>query len=176
MTGLRVIGLCGEIASGKSEVARILDEDHGFVRVKMTDPINAMLRGLGLGDYELEGAGKEKPCALLCGATPRHAQQTLGTEWGRDLIAPGLWLHHWTRTACDVLDHGGNVVCENIRFPDECDAIRALGGEIWHVDRPGIEGPQSAHISEHHRDFRDSADWLISNDGSLDDLRAQVQF
>ena len=107
----RVIGLCGEIGSGKSVIAQILSEDHGFVRLKMTDPLNAMLRALGLNDYDLEGDGKEKPCAVLVGATPRHAQQTLGTEWGRNLIAPNIWTMHWSRAATDVLDHGGRVVC-----------------------------------------------------------------
>lgn len=172
---MKVIGLCGEIGSGKSEVARILNEDHGFVRVKMTDPLNAMLAALGIAADELNGPDRDKPHPLLCGKSIRHAQQTLGTEWGRDLIDSDFWVFHWSEIVIDVLNHGGSVVCENIRFPNEVRMIRSLAGELWRVERKGIEGPQSDHVSEQYRDFRDAADLVVANDGTLDELRALVR-
>ena len=170
----KVIGLCGELGSGKSEAARILNEDHGFIRVKMTDPLNQMLKALGIAACDLDGPGREKPHPLLCGKSVRHAQQTLGTEWGRELINPYFWTFHWSRTVCDVRDLGGNVVCENIRFPSEVETLTAVGGELWEVRRPGLDGPQHAHVSEHHREFRAVAARIIHNNGTLESLRENV--
>ncbi len=170
----KVIGLCGELGSGKSEVARILNEDHGFVRVKMTDPLNAMLMALGIDASELDGPSREEPHPLLCGKSVRHAQQTLGTEWGRDLISQYLWTFLWSRNVCDVLEVGGDVVCENIRFPSEMETLTAVGGELWEVCRPGLDGPQHAHVSEQHREFRADAARIIHNNGTLESLRENV--
>ncbi len=44
---------------------------------------------------KIEGSLKAKPCSLLAGKTPRHAMQTLGTEWGRNCIGDGFWINLW---------------------------------------------------------------------------------
>ena len=38
----------------------------------------------------IDGDLKEAPTPLFEGRTPRHAMQTLGTEWGRDRIGRDL--------------------------------------------------------------------------------------
>lgn len=168
---MKIIALTGLAGCGKSTVASVLAE-YGFGRVRFADPLKTMLRALGLGDAEIEGPLKERPCHLLAGRTPRHAMQTLGTEWGRSCIGPDFWVGLWQRTACAVLDHGGRVAAEDCRFPNEAAAARALGGEVWLVLRPGLA--VGGHASEQAgQDI--VPDRIIRNDGTLADLRRAVE-
>ena len=97
-----LIALTGLAGSGKTTAADYLVKAHGFACISFAGPIKSMLRTLGLTALEdieevFEGEGKEKPNRLLCGKSPRFAMQTLGTEWGRDLIGPDLWVNAWNR-------------------------------------------------------------------------------
>ena len=85
-----LLGIHGKAGSGKSTAAQVLI-DGGFKRVKFADPLKNMLRAIGLTDQHIEGDLKEVPCDMLLGQTPRHAMQTLGTEWGRGCIGGEFW-------------------------------------------------------------------------------------
>lgn len=145
----QIIALTGLAGSGKSTAADYLIERHGFVRVKFAGPLKAMLKGLGLSDDHIEGKLKELPSPLLAGRTPRYAMQTLGTEWGRDLMASGLWTGLWAATVGDVLDHGGRVVSDDCRFLNEGAAVAAAGGVVVRIACPwaGL-ATGGAHASE----------------------------
>ena len=166
----RLIALTGYAGSGKSTVAKHLVEKHGFTLVKFAGPLKNMMRALGLGDREIEGDLKEQPHPLLCGETPRHAMQTLGTEWGRNCIGQEFWIRAALENAHAVLDQGGRVVIDDCRFNNEADAVRALGGEIIQIRRPCV-APVSAHPSE---SLGVPPSHIFLNDGSEDDLRALV--
>lgn len=142
-----IIGLSGLAGSGKSTAAHHLIHRHGFARVRFAGPLKSMMAALGLTQEQIEGSEKEKPCALLAGKTPRYAMQTIGTEWGRDLIAPDLWIRAW-QAAVDALPPGQPVVCDDVRFPNEADAIRAAGGFLVRVERPGAGAGAAGHSSE----------------------------
>ncbi|MBP2232561.1 hypothetical protein J2847_005890 [Azospirillum agricola] len=159
-----VLGLSGLAGSGKSTVANRLVERWGFRREKFSGPLKDMMRGLGLTEREIEGDRKEQPCDLLCGATPRWAMQALGTEWGRVQIHPDLWVSAWAKRAGQ-----GLVVADDVRFVNECSAVRALGGFVIRVERPGIVS--GVHLSEQEMS-RIGPDCTFQNDGSIADLIA----
>lgn len=165
-----IIGLTGYAGSGKSTAAKILVERHGFTLVKFAGPLKQMMRCLGLGDREIEGDLKETPHAVLCGKTPRHAMQTIGTEWGRNLIGPDLWVNVAMEAAWKVLDQGGRVVIDDCRFQNEAAAVRTEGGIIVEVMRPGV-GPQSGHASENQIP---DPDRLLVNGGTVEDMALRV--
>ena len=133
-----LIGLMGSMGAGKSTAAKHLVAKHDFLRLRMAGPLKAMLAVLGLSEDEVDGPLKMEPCALLCGRTPRHAQQTIGTEWGRDMIGADLWVN---ATARQVRASSQPVVIDDVRLPNEVAMIRALGGEVWLVRRPDSEPP-----------------------------------
>lgn len=169
-----VIGLNGLRGSGKSTVADHLITTHGFVRVKFAAGLKDMLRAIGLNDRHLEGDLKEVPCEVLCGKTPRWAMQSLGTEWGRDLIGHNLWQHigiervkaHWA-------EGRHHVVIDDARYPNECLAIRALGGVIWRVLRHPAPAGVDLHRSEAEQSLIEY-DALLHNNAGLRDLCAKV--
>lgn len=157
-----IIGLNGAADSGKSTIASYLAHAHGFTRIRFAGRLKAMMRALGCTDAEIEGNRKELPCALLGGRTPRHAMQTLGTEWGRNLIAPDLWTSAWR---AEVERTAGPIVVDDLRFPNERAVTAALGGKIIQVLRPNTS--KSEHISEQHKI---APDYIIHNEGSVADL------
>jgi hypothetical protein len=164
-----VIAFTGLAGAGKTTAATHLIDRHGFRRVRFAGPLKAMMAALGLTAAEIDGDRKEFPCELLGGKTPRWAMQTIGTEWGRDLIAQDLWIRAWQH-AVSQLPAGVNVVVDDCRFPNEADAVRAAGGWMVRIERPGA-GTASAHQSEQHAL---SADCTLENDASMKALCDQV--
>jgi hypothetical protein len=103
---------------------------------------------------------KEKPSPYLGGQTPRHAMQTLGTEWGRELIHPDLWTNVWKNKVQTGLDQ---VVTEDLRHKNEAEAVRSLGGKVIRIMRPGTT--LGLHSSEREYE-RISVDHIVFNDST----------
>lgn len=163
---LRVIGLTGLAGSGKSTVAQHLMRVHGSRLVKFAAPLKDMMRALGLTEAEIEGDRKELPSDILCGATPRWAMQSIGTDWGRKMIHPDLWVSAWKSRAAT-----GLVVADDCRFANEFSAVREMGGAVIRVERPGLS--TGTHASEQEMCAL-VPDAVIINDGSVDELLASV--
>src|SRR5438552_1596949 len=123
-----------------------------------------MMFALGLSNAEIEGHLKEKPSELLCGKTPRWAMQSIGTEWGRNLIGGEIWVNAWKR----AIEGYPLVVVDDVRFPNEAQAIKDAGGLLLRVIRPDQDnGGNLVHASE-VQDFVVHA--TVYNRGSLSDL------
>lgn len=169
-----LIALTGPAGCGKSTAASHIP---GAQRVRFAGPLKAMLRAYyraaGLDgqaiDRRIEGDLKERPDPALGGVTPRHAMQTLGTEWGRACMGESFWVETMIRRLHILLECRRPVVIEDCRFENEAAAVRALGGVVIAIDRPGC-GPQSAHASESGV----IPDARVTNDGSPDDLVAAI--
>lgn len=164
-----VVAFTGLAGSGKSTATRYLVDELGYTLVKFAGPLKDMMRAIGLTEDDIEGDWKEKANGALMGKTPRHAMQTLGTEWGRKCIHEDFWIWLWRDRATQVLSDGGRVVTDDCRFPNEAKAIRKLGGDIFRlVGRGGIVGD---HVSE--RGCGDE-DLVIANDNGIDVLQVKV--
>jgi predicted kinase len=142
----RVIGLAGYAGAGKSTIAKQLCEQHGFTLIKFAGPLKDMLRAVGMTEAELEGDLKQTPSDLFCNHTPRHVMQSLGTEWGRKIIGADFWVNCWKRRVREALSLDASVVVDDVRFPNEIEAVKGFGAMIW-VQRPKF-GPLDGHASE----------------------------
>lgn len=181
-----LIGFVGYARSGKSTAATFLQDSHGFERARIAGPLKDMLRAVGLTDRELEGDRKEAPLDLLCGRTPREAMVTLGTEWGRRMIGGAFWANAWLRRVEELGDVP--IAVEDVRFPNEAEAVRALGGVIVRIENPQVRSRArwgllgrlllaagfrfSIHPFE--RTDRIRPDHVLWNDGLLEDLETRV--
>lgn len=163
----RVIALTGLAGAGKSTVAGML-ADYGYTLVKFAGPLKAMIAALGFTDWQIEN-DRESRYGALNGKTMRHAQQTLGTEWGRKCMGEDFWLELWLHEVHRV---GCRVVVDDCRFPNEAHAVRQLGGVIWSIEgRGGIAGN---HASE--SGIGSAPDRIIVNTGPITELRAAVSY
>jgi len=177
MTAPQIIGLMGYAGAGKSEIARILCDEYGFVSPHIGRPLKRMLGALldEIG-YDAETIARyvdgdlKRSVIPELGVTSTEAQQTLGTEWGRECVRPDLWLSLWLAKADRLVANGGRVVQESVRFANEAEALRARGAIIVEVQRPGV-GPHSDHPSER---LPAEPDLVIVNDGALLDLSRKV--
>lgn len=161
-----IIGFSGPAGAGKSTAANFLVKLHGFRLVKFAGPLKAMLRAIMPGDDMnewIEGALKGTVHPVL-GQTPRHAMQTLGTEWGRACMGSDFWVN----LARHEVAGGDDVVIDDVRFQNEYEMITGLGGKVIQI-RPKVM-THFRHISEVGCAF----DQVIYNDGSMSDLFEQV--
>jgi hypothetical protein len=146
---MKLVGFCGLMGSGKTFAADYLVEKYGYTKVKFAKPLKDMLRAMGLTEAHIEGDLKELPCDLLDGRTPRWAMQTLGTEWGRELISENLWGNLWEQEVRSLLSKGKRVVVDDCRFDNEAQRIQKMSGFLIRmVGSTGIEETSSGHPSE----------------------------
>ncbi|APT31945.1 hypothetical protein MCBMB27_02654 [Methylobacterium phyllosphaerae] len=176
-----IIALSGRAGCGKSTAAAYLVERHGFARVRFAGPLKAMLRAylaeIGLGpeaiEALIEGDRKEKPSPVLAGRSPRYAMQHLGTAWGRELMGPDFWTRAWEEAVERAFERGAlGVVAEDCRFENEAAAVRAVGGSVLRIERPGLPAIAGGHVSE--SGIKDA--YAVLNDGSPDTLFARLDF
>ncbi len=171
----RLIGLYSPTPEcGKTTASLIL----GGTRVSFADPLRAMIRIMmieaGIHPDRAERyltIAKEVPIFELSGRSARYLLRTLGTEWGRDLIDVGVW----TGIAMGKAERAhGLVVIDDLRFPQERDAIIRAQGEVWRIERPGHEA-KPEHLSD---GAMEGSEWgwdrVIVNDGTMEELGAQL--
>jgi len=169
-----IIGFCGPLGSGKTTAANYLIERYGFTRHRLAGPLKAMMRALGLSERHTDGDLKEVPCDLLGGKTPRFAMQVLGKEWGRDLVSPSLWTDAWKATMPE-----GDLVVEDVRFPNEPKLIRSAGedfGLLIRITREPWSPIEDKLERSHSSENQDLGpfDHEILNNGSIEALKAEI--
>lgn len=171
-----IIGFAGMIGAGKTAAAAMLPGV--YAHFQWADPLYRGLAAMLSIDESLlrDRTLKDQPLApqgyadLL--ASPRKLLETLGTDWGREMIHPDIWVM-MTMARVNRLGPGEEpvAIC-GTRFPNEVAAIRAAGGEVWWIVRPG-SAVGTVHSSGYAITHRD-CDAVIMNDGSIEDLRGKI--
>jgi hypothetical protein len=159
--------------SGKSTVATRLIQHHNFVSLPFAGTLKGMISVL-LEDFGIDDCclyTGDKSLVVYNGKTVRELLQTLGTEWGRNIVGKDLWADVW-RGKVKRLRYNHHIVCDDVRFENEAHMIMELGGIMLRVIRPAAAAA-STHASEGGLDnFPFAA--TIRNEGTVEDLRAKV--
>ena len=141
-----IIGICGLIGSGKGTVGDILVEQ-GFTKVSFADKLKDGVatifgydRAMLEGDTDESRNWREQPDDFWTqetgrNITPRIVLQEFGTECMRDGFDDSIWVSLLKK---QMLDSPGDYVVPDVRFRNEQDMIRELGGEIWRVQRGDV--------------------------------------
>lgn len=167
-----IIGLTGRARSGKSTAAEyLLRAGVGKYAYSFADPIKAMIKaGFGISlDHPWWAMRKEDPIADFGGFSPRALMQTLGTEWGRTLVHPDLWVSLANR---ELQKRGDGMVIADVRFANEAAWVRGMGGVILHIER-GNAPQVRPHASEAGVP-RLEGDLRIFNESTIASLQQQL--
>lgn len=169
--GFNVIGIAGPARSGKDTAASIIcSEFHGFYQYSLATPMKRMLAaGFGIDMSSPYWAERKEDIIPALGRSPRQLLQTLGTEWGRELVAKNVWLVTATK---EYIKFGPGMVISDVRFDNEAEWVRDLGGLLIHISRKDCP-LVNAHSSE--AGIRvDDHDLVLANDGTIEELKAQL--
>lgn len=103
--------------------------------------------------------------------TPRLFLQQIGTECGRNIIHPNVWVN---ATANAIKLYRGNCtfVIPDLRFPNEKHWIENQNGVTIRVRRDNL--PTMNHVSETALDNKPH-DYVVLNNGTLYDLYLKVK-
>lgn len=176
-----ILGLVGYIGSGKGTVADILVRHHHYRKFAFADALKDSIsvifgwdRHLLEGDTNASRAFRERidpwwSHKFGFEVTPRLIMQKMGTEACRNGIADNIWIAALEKR---IQDHK-NVVISDVRFSNEVDFIRSVGGTVIRVKRgedPSIEERKKMHSSE--TDWNNVfPDAIIENNGTIDQLK-----
>lgn len=167
----RLIGIMGLARVGKDTATAHLCDTYGMESYAFADPIKSMLTGV-FGDLFREG-DREAPIDWL-GKSPRQLMQTLGTEWGREIVHPDLWVlvadQMWKKY--QEIGWGAGVVLSDVRFRNEAEWVLAQGGLLISLSREGVAAV-ATHVSEQNIPF-DLANVSLENNGTVEELAAAV--
>ena len=169
------IAITGRARSGKDTAAETLI-DLGWQRVAFADGVRDMAYAI---DPTVAVGRLGVSCTNLTALVDAHGWdaakaipdvrrflQRLGTEGVRNHLGDTAWIDLAMRKATAA------SVFTDARFPNEADAIRAAGGIVVRVVRPGQPAVVD-HVSETAMDGYD-VDAEIVNDGTVADLGARV--
>lgn len=173
---VRVLGLSGWARSGKDSVAEFLEERCGYTKMSFAQPMKDALVTLNPMIDVLENrvnlktalGGMDWDYLKSVSTEIRPLLQRLGTEVGRQMFDEDFWVD----LALKQIPDGAKVVFADVRFPNEAEAVRKLGGQVWRIERDGF-GPANDHISEHALNKYDF-DQRIYNDKDLENLWDKV--
>lgn len=181
---MKLIGITGAAGAGKDTLASMLAdiwESRGprvAFKTKFATPIHYIVNYLygtfGEAPPPVDFETAKRTGVKMPGSerTVREAMQTLGTEWGRNIMGEDYWVNLWRErllASVDLVDRDNLLVLvSDVRFQNEVDVIHDMGGVVVRVVRDYDEGA-GGHASEQVDVL--SADHGIKNTGTLDDLR-----
>ena len=153
MAERRVIGLAGHIGVGKSMIANYLVRKHGFHECSFSTALKwEVLRNFRrtLHAY-VKLAHPTMPLNISVthmlfdqrDEVTRALLQEYGTEVRR-AQDPDYWVKLWRNSI--TVNYDRPIVAADVRFPNEAEAIRREGGQVWLVTRPERVGDY--HSSE----------------------------
>lgn len=176
MSNIRLIGLTGKMGSGKSTLLTVLEDlvkDNTQVRlVKFAQPIYDIQEAA----YDIVRRVYQRPENFI---KDRKFMQFIGTDWGRGLDKD-IWIKYWKDTINYFSENYPYqiLVADDLRFDNEAEEIKKLGGLIVKVDsnkaNQRIDTSLDTHSSENGVDLK-YIDCTIYNNGTVEELKALVK-
>jgi hypothetical protein len=180
----KVLGLAGPSGSGKDEVAdaaarfgyqkwKVADQ----IRVEFAEFLEFALRQAahieGLPDHFEDVVAAYKAAIWN---KPTSPEARVGLQWWGTDLRRADDPDYWTRDMAKILSTGEQFVVSDVRIPLERDIIRSIGGEVWWIDRPGLQTVGLVgHATENSLGPED-CDRVLKNDSTLEVLTQKVDF
>lgn len=187
-----IIGLCGIQGSGKDTVGSILINEHNFIKLSFAGTLKDTVAVLFSWPRDmLEGATEESRIwretidpfwAEKTGMndfTPRKALQYIGTDLLRDHLCKDIWSAIVENKINMLIKENPkiNIVITDCRFTNEFNMLKKFNQcQIIRIDRDTkTKLIQSQSHSSEIEWLNYSFDNIISNNGTIDDLKDQIK-
>jgi hypothetical protein len=196
-----LIGLSGKFGAGKTTIQRIL-EKKSYVRVNMADILKQTLSlhcniplHLLEGETEESRIFRESPVEEKWQQffqemeifskykkegkkiTWRIVMNVYGAELFRNMVHKNYWIQCTMQKIEHLLKKGENVVVGDVRYENEKDMIKQLGGKLWFVTRENSENNIVLSDPNHssNKTFTEEfIDEKIENNGTIEELELLV--
>ena len=201
-----LIGISGKMGSGKDTLSIVMNyiaddnapdsigrwtqdvDDFAYKNKKYSEKLKYMvcfLIGCSRSDLEDREFKEKELGEEWDGLTPRKLLQLLGTEAGRQIIHPNIWVNalfadHENNKSEWLSATNSKWIVTDVRFPNEANIIKEKGGIMIRINRPqyldnGLVIRKNEHLSETSLDEYDKFDYVIENDGTVQDLIDKVK-
>jgi hypothetical protein len=143
-----LIGLGGVSGSGKTTAGQYLEKRSGYKTIAFADSLKDIVAYLyGLDRKVLEGdapvrAERKKPLQQCPSRSMVDILQAMGTEVFRS-FDPDVWINHVRRKI-----NTDRVVITDMRYVNEIEFVKSLGGYAFEIVRPGHKSEAPVHASE----------------------------
>ena len=144
----KIIGIVGLAGSGKDTTGDFLVNNYdNWEKMSFANHLKDVVsllfgfdRKMLAGETPEDRAIREQPDKFWSEKmgkdfTPRFALQFLGTNLLRNQLHQNIWVDCLEKK---IMESDKNIVITDVRFPNEIDMIKSIGGEIWRVERPEL--------------------------------------
>lgn len=177
-TAYLLIGIRGLAHHGKDTVCQFIQDylsRSRCQRLSLADPLKQIVSILT--DIPIDDIDRNKKTQLpeYGMMTLRCLMQKVGTEALRGSLGEDVWVN-LLRRRMRSLPPGQVVVIPDVRFENEMRFIRSERGIMIGVHRPELQLDENiyGHVSEIGQLSLPECDYLLTNDGSPEDLRNRV--
>jgi len=172
-----IIGIVGTKNSGKSETAKYIAAIKGHTVKSIATPIKEILKIIGIPSKNLYGTNEDKNEVLPAfNTSARKLLQYTGTEFGRDALHKDVWIDILIKN----LDPNISYVIDDVRFQNEAEKIKAIGGILIGISRPwhswedqGVDN-HTSEICAYAEPFKSMIDHWVSNTGTKEELYSKL--
>ena len=185
---MTIIGLCGNKRAGKDSFAdHLISKYKTIQKYSFAGPLKKACQIMFcLSSEQIDGTLKET-VDKRWGLSPRQIFQTFGTDLIRNeypKLVPGskvekigssfwvyrfqIWYENWIKENPKKV-----LIITDIRFPDEFEVLKNMGGTIIKITRPSYSINDN-HISEKNISKIDG-DYHIINEGTLNEYQNKIE-
>lgn len=104
----------------------------------------------------------------------RPMLQWFGTEFRRTVNSDDYWIRRVADKIVKLPNDTSVCFITDVRFPNEAKFIKEIGGLVIHIKRD-LEDVNDLHKSEQSMDGYNGYDYVIENNGTIDELNAKVR-
>ena len=178
-----VIGITGRKYNGKDTIGKLFVDEFGFTQLAYADPLKDVCKNIfGFDNDQLYG-NKKEVVDDFWKVTPRKVLQFVGTNLFREQthqviphVGKDLWVQVMKKKILDGLKNNptAKFVVTDVRFQNEADLIKELGGIVIRVTRDSVNDYIDSHQSESMIDGL-NVDCDVKNNGTIEELYNNVK-
>jgi energy-coupling factor transporter ATP-binding protein EcfA2 len=143
----KIIAFAGPKGVGKTSLAIMIKGILGQGKIlSFADPIKDMVEKMGISRSIMNDPKLKNEKLDWLDKSPREILQTLGTDWGREMIDQNIWI----KIAENSIKQSDSdlIMFDDCRFQNEVDMIKRNGGHVVELYRPGFDEYTGEHKSE----------------------------